>query len=328
MDRTHRLEMLVRAADGGSFASAARALDRTPSAISRGISELERSLQVTLFNRTTRQLQLTEDGQQVYRQAVDILERMGELEGSVRSRPAKIAGTVRVGVAAPLNRHVLMPRIASFQSRYPDIHVDLRTTQDPKAMQAENIDVLLHVGEPPPSRLIAQRLGQGRPAAYASPDYLRRFGEPLDPDELAGHACLVFNPPFLHHPAMDWRFERGGVGKLVRVPPTMVSTDREGLLVAAMSGAGIVYLACFDPAVIASVQLRRLFPQWTCPESFNIHIMYRRNSNPVPRVAAFVQFARESFAAFDPEELTIVHASSVASRQTAAVRSGAAKVSV
>jgi DNA-binding transcriptional LysR family regulator len=306
--------MLVRAADGGSFASAAKALDRTPSAVSRGIGELERSLQVTLFNRTTRQLRLTEDGKQIYQRAVDILERVGELEGSVRSRPARIAGTLRVGVAAPLNRYVLMPRLASFRSLYPDINIDLRTTQDPKAMQAENIDVLLYVGEPPPSRLIAQRLGQGRPAAYASPDYLRRCGEPLDPDELARHACLVFNPPFLNRPFVEWGFERDGAHKLVRVPQTVVSADREGLMVAAMAGAGIVYMACFDPALIASGQLRRLFPQWTCRESFNIHVMYRRSSNPVPRVAAFVRFVRESFAVFDPEELTIVHAPQTASR--------------
>lgn len=76
MDRTRRLEMLVRAADFGSFAAAARALDLTPSAISRGISELEQALRVTLFNRTTRQLQLTDDGRQVYQRAQDILERM------------------------------------------------------------------------------------------------------------------------------------------------------------------------------------------------------------------------------------------------------------
>lgn len=300
--------MLVRAADTGSFAAAAKALDVTPSAVSRGIASLEKALQAALFNRTTRQLQLTEDGRRVYERAVEILERMSELESSVSPRASRAAGTVRVGISAALNRHVVMPRIAGFLARHPELRVEVRVTQDARAMQPENIDVLLNVGEPPESRLVAQRLGVGRPAAYASPDYLARSGEPKHPDELARHRCLGFRPPWLTQPRLDWAFERGGEKSIVRIAPTVVSGDREGLIVAALGGAGIVYMACFDPSLVSSGKLRRLFPDWNAVDSFGIYALYRRTARNVPRVAAFLHFVREAFAAFDPEERTIRHA--------------------
>lgn len=308
MDRTHQLEMLVCAAQMGSFAAAAKALDVTPSAVSRGIATLEKSLQASLFNRTTRQLQLTEDGRRIYERAKEILERMAELESAVSPRAARTTGTVRVGLSAPLNRYVVMPRIADFLARNPELRVELRVTQDARSMQPENIDVLLGVGEPPESRLVAKRLGVGRPAAYASPGYLERFGEPRQPDELSGHRCLGFRPPWLTQPRLDWAFERAGIVKTVRITPMVVSGDREGLLTAAIGGAGIVYMACFDPALVSSDKLRRLFPEWRSVDSFSIYVLHRRNARSVPRIAAFLRFVHEAFGAFDPGERTVRHA--------------------
>nr|WP_316639829.1 LysR family transcriptional regulator [uncultured Roseateles sp.] len=314
MDQSRRLEMLVKAADSGSFAAAAKLMDLTPSAVSRGIGELERSLKVSLFNRTTRQLRLTEDGAQIYARATDILARMAELEASTVNRHSRVSGTVRVGVLAPLSRYVLMPHLPTLQSRHPDLRVETRLTQDPNDMQAENLDVLLHVGEPPSSRLIAQRLGQGRPAAYASPDYLRRCGEPAEPDDLSRHRCLVFRRPWSTQHHDQWNFEREGVRKTVAVAPILITPDREGLIVAAMAGAGVMYMACFDPAFLAAGRLVRLLPDWSCPASFNIYALYRRNKIPAPRVSAFIQFVREAFAAFDPQEQTVLHTSLTAER--------------
>src|SRR5439155_6341091 len=200
--------MLICAADSGSFAAAARIMDLTPSAVSRAIAELERELKVPLFNRTTRQLKLTQEGIDVYRRAVDIVARITELTEGYTKRHGRISGIVRVGVQAPLARYVLMPRLANLNDRYPELLVETRLTQDPRDMQSENLDVLLHVGEPPPSRLVAQRLGQGRPAAYASPDYLRRLGEPAKPEDLSQHRCLVFRRPWSTQHHDEWNFER------------------------------------------------------------------------------------------------------------------------
>lgn len=257
--------MLICAADSGSFAAAARIMDLTPSAVSRGIAELERELKVPLFNRTTRQLKLTQEGADVYRRAVDIVARIAELTEGLAKRHGRVSGIVRVGVQAPLARHVLMPRLASLNDRYPELLVETRLTQDPRDMQSENLDVMLHVGEPPPSRLVAQRLGQGKPAAYASPDYVRRFGAPEQPADLVNHRCLLFRPAWSIGPFDHWKFERKGMLETIQVRPSFVTPDREGLIVAACAGVGVIYMACFDPAFLTSGRLTRLLPGWSCP---------------------------------------------------------------
>src|SRR5260370_5708844 len=95
----------------------------------------------------------------------------------------------------PLSRHVVMPQLAGFLDAYPNLRIEFHVTQDARAIQSENIDVLLHVGEPPPSRLIARKLGQGRPAAYASPAYIARHGGLKDPADLRAHTGLAVKPP-------------------------------------------------------------------------------------------------------------------------------------
>lgn len=305
MDKHGRLEMLVRVVDQGSLVAAGRSLGLTPSAVSRGIADLERSLGATLLLRSTRRVQLTEDGAQVYERALDILSRLRELEASVARRTRSVSGTLRVGLPAPIGRYIVWPRLAVLLNRYPDLKLDVKPIQDPKAMQSENFDLLLMVGEPPPSRLVAHRLARGRPGIYASPDYVRRFGEPQTPDELTGHRCLVFHGPWMQLPAEQWDFERAGETTSVQVTARVVSPDREGLIVAALAGAGIIRMACFDPALVQSRRLQRLLPGWECAGGFDIHALHRKSASLAPRIQAFLAFVRESFDAFDPEELTL-----------------------
>ena len=308
MDKSSRLEMLVRVVDQGSLVAAARSLGLTPSAVSRGLADLERSLGVTLLLRSTRRIQLTEEGALVYERSLDILARLQELETSVARGTRAVTGTLRVGLPVPIGRYIIWPRLGLFMSRYPDLNLDFKPIQDPKAMQSENFDVLLTAGDPPASRLVAHRLALGRPGIYASPDYLRRFGEPQVPEDLAQHRCLVFHGAWMQSPADDWDFARAGQACTVRVRARVTSPDREGLIVAALAGAGIIRMACFDPALISGGRLRRLLPDWECPGGFNVYALHRKSSSLAPRIQAFLEFARESFAAFDPEGVTLLRA--------------------
>jgi len=306
MDKSSRLEMLVRVVDQGSLVAAGRSLGLTSSAVSRGIADLERSLGVTLLLRSTRRVQLTEDGAQVYERALDILSRMQELEASVARRTRSVSGTLRVGLPVPIGRHIIWPRLTLLLNRHPDLKLDFKPVQDPKAMQTENLDLLLTAGEPPSSRLVAHRLALGRPGIYASPDYVRRYGAPLVPDELTGHRCLVFHGPWMHQPAEQWNFERDGETSSVRVKARVVTPDREGLIVAALAGAGIIRMACFDPALVQGQRLQRLLPEWACTDGFNVYALHRKSASLAPRIQAFLAFVRESFEAFDPEEVTLL----------------------
>jgi len=306
MDISSRLEMLVRVVDQGSLASAGRSLGLTASAVSRGLADLERALGVPLVHRSTRRVHLTEEGAQVYERAQDILTRLQDLESSMARGTQKVSGTLRVGMPIPLGRYIVWPRLAQFLSRYPEMRLDCKPIQDPRAMQTENFDVMLTVGEPPPSRLVAHHLARGRPGIYASPEYLLRYGEPATPAELATHRCLVFHGPWMQVPASEWKFERDGQATMVAVTPRVTTADREGLIVAALGGAGVIRMSCFDPGLIESGRLRRLLPDWACTDSFNVYALHRRGAAMAPRVQAFLAFLRECFLAFDPEQLTLV----------------------
>jgi DNA-binding transcriptional LysR family regulator len=310
MDKVRRLEMVVRAADLGGFAAAAKQMNITPSAVSRGIAELERALRISIFKRSTRHIELTEEGRELYHRTRDVLERLAAIEMTASAVDKQVRGTISVGIMPPLSRHVVMPRLAGFLNAYPNLRIEFHPTQDTRAIQSENIDVLLHVGEPPPSRLIARKLGQGRPAAYASPAYVAQHGELKDPDELRAHRCLAFKPDWLTQPFVKWTFTKGARSKTIKISPAIVTSDREALLVGAVSSAGVIFMACFDPGLIASKQLIRLFPDWSCRPSFNIYALYRDRSAKVPRVASFLAFVQRSFSDFDQDEHTVLHAGS------------------
>lgn len=306
MDMSSRLEMLVRVVDQGSLVAAGRSLGLSASAVRRGLADLERALGVTLIHRSTRKVQLTEDGTQVYERAQDILVRLQELESSVARGTQRVSGTLRVGMPVPLGRYLVWPRIASFLARHPDLRLDCKPIQDPRAMQSENFDVMLSAGEPPPSRLVARHLALGRAGIYASPEYLRRYGEPATPDELQAHRCLVFHGPRMQVPADEWNFTRNGATAKVRVKPRVVTADREGLIVAALGGAGVIRMACFDPALIESGKLQPLLSGWECTDGFNVYALYRRGASTSPRVQVFLEFLQTCFREFDPGQVTLV----------------------
>jgi DNA-binding transcriptional LysR family regulator len=307
MDRVRRIELLVRAADAGSFAKAARSLDLTPSAVSHAISELEKELRVPMFHRTTRQLRLTEDGEAVYRRGCDILGQLAELDSDIRRAPERLTGTLRVGLPVALSQYVIMPALSDFARRYPDLKLHFHVQTQPKEMHAEGVDVLLRIGEPPESGLIAWRLAQGRNAIYAAPEYLKLAGTPKCPDDLLRHRCLVFKPPSMTKPLDEWEFEQAGERKLIKVAPAVMTHDRSGLIAAVVAGAGLMRAACFDPNLVASGRLRRVLADWSCLGGINIYAMFRKGSRVPPKLAAFLEFVAQAFAAFDPDEVTLVH---------------------
>jgi LysR family transcriptional regulator for bpeEF and oprC len=308
MNRVHRIEMLVRAANTGSFARAAHSLGITSSAVSRAIAELEAELRAPLFYRTTRSLKLTQEGEELYRRGRDILERLADAENAVSRNAGRLQGVLRVGLSVPLNRHIIMPAVTRFMRQHPLLRLECLTLTQPKEMHSLGIDVLLRVGALPDSELIARKLATMRFLVCASPEYLKHAGPLKDPDDLLRHRCLVHQPPHEPRPFDRWTFERTGVRKLVQVTPALFSNDREGLITAGVNGAGVMRIGMFDPALIASGRLQRVLPDWQCVGGIDVYALYRRASRVAPKVAAFVDFAAEAMAAFDPEEITVVHA--------------------
>lgn len=308
MEKLRRLEMVVRAADAGSFSKAARTLGVTPSAVSHAVSDLEKELRVSVFYRTTRQLRLTQDGEAICERGRAILDQLSELETTVAKPSERLRGTLRIGLSISLSRWMIMPAIARFTRRHPDLRLEMLVLTQVKEMHAEGVDLMLRVGEPPVSGLIARRIATVRFGVYGSPDYLERAGIPAEPGDLLRHRCLVYRNPGSEKSLNEWAFERRGEREVVKIAePAIVTDDREGLLVALLGGAGLWRGGTFEPAYIKSGRLRRVLADWTCPGGFPIYAIHRRMPRLAPKIAAFLEFAAEAFAAFDPDELTLIH---------------------
>ena len=328
MEKLRRLEMVVRAAEAGSFSKAARTLDVTPSAVSHAVSDLEKELRISVFYRTTRQLRLTQEGEAVCERGRAILDQLAELEGSVARPSGRLRGTLRIGLSVSLSRGIIMPAIARFTRRHPDLRLEMLVLMQVKEMHAEGVDLMLRVTEPPES-LIARRVGTVRFAVYGSPEYLERAGVPAEPEDLLRHRCLVYRYPGSGERWDRWNFERGTERRTVDIiQPAIVSDDREGLQAALLGGAGLYRTGQFDPAWIKSGRLRRVLPDWTCTDGLPIYALYRRTSRLAPKILAFLEFAAEAFAAFDPEELTLIHERSFADQLLRAKGTGKTRTSV
>jgi DNA-binding transcriptional LysR family regulator len=308
MDKLRQISMVLRAADTGSFTKAAALLDVTPPAMSHAIAALEKELRVPLFYRTTRELRLTEDGHEFCRRGREILAQVSELENAaVRSR-ARPAGNLRIGLGTSIARHIIMPRLPDFMRRHPELAIDCRLRLHVKDMHAEGFDVLLRVGEPADSAVIARRLCDIRFGIYAAPTYLKRAGTPHHPEDLAHHRCLIFHPStWATKPLDTWEFAQGEERVSVKVPHGLVSDERGGLITAAVAGGGLIRAGLFDPATIASGQLQRVLDDWTCIGAPALYAIYRKMHRPPPKISAFLEFVADATRAFDPEELTIVH---------------------
>jgi DNA-binding transcriptional LysR family regulator len=315
MDRVRRIELLVRAAEAGSFAKAARLLGLDPSAVSHAVTELEKELRVTLFYRTTRQLRLTEDGEEIYRRGTEIMHRLADLEGAASKGPEALTGTLRVGLSVTMSRSIVMPRLSEFIRRQPGLKLEFLVLTQIKDMHASGVDLMLRAAEPPESGVIARKLVDIRFGVYASPKYLEIAGEPAMPRDLLRHRCLIFLAPHDNKPRNEWIFQRNGGQMAIKVPSTIVTDEREGLHAAAVAGCGLMRTGLFDPALVTSGQLRKVLTEWTCPGAPSFYAIYRRTPRMPAKIAAFIDFVVDAFAAFDPNQLTIIHGSKSGGRE-------------
>ncbi len=307
MDRVRRIELLVRAAEAGSFAKAARLLGLDPSAVSHAIAELEKELRVTLFYRTTRQLRLTEEGEEICRRGSEVLRELADLEGAASKAPEALTGTLRVGLSVTISRSIVMPRLSEFIRRHPGLKLEFLVLTQIKDMHASGVDLMLRAEEPPESGVIARKLVDSKPGVYASPKYLQTAGEPATPQDLLRHRCVIFVPPHDNKLRNEWLFERNGERTRVTVPSTIVTDEREGMIAAAVAGCGLMWTGLFDPTLITSGQLRKVLTEWTCLGGVSIYAIYRRTPRMPAKIAAFIDFVADAFAAFDPNELNIIH---------------------
>jgi len=281
------LQTLVTIVDTGSITAAAEQLGQTPSGTSRALGRLEEKLQTTLLRRTTRRLELTEEGSTLLVNARRILAEVEAAEEQMAARRERPAGRLRVDAATPFMLHVVVPLIAGYRRQYPQVQLELNSNEGIIDLLERRTDVAIRIGRLKDSSLHARPIGSSRVRVLASPAYLERCGRPRCVAELASHVLLGFNQPESLNawPLLDEN----------RVPlhisPTLSASSGETLRQLALAGEGIVCLSDFMTREDRRQErLVQLFPQQTLDMRQPINAVYYRNAALSTRITSFIDY--------------------------------------
>lgn len=238
MNGLQQLLAFAQTARRGSFAAAARDLGCAPSTLAKSVARLESALGVKLFQRTTRQVSLTPDGERLFHRCERILAEVEDLHAEAAGTRATVGGTLRLDAPITYGRRVLMPILARLLHEHPALTLDLRLQDSYADLVRDGLDAAVRVGELRDSTLVARRIDWQQLLLVASPAYLAAHGRPERLEQLAGHTAIVFRLPSTgrHRP---WQLRSGRRPVEMHPPHRIEVNDGEGIVAAAVLGLGI-----------------------------------------------------------------------------------------
>jgi len=292
--QVHTLTLLAQL---GSFTQVAQRLGLSKSAVSQRITELERSVDQTLVQRTTRSLRLTDAGQQLVDQTAEAFAQIARSVGEVRDLAAAPSGLVRVTASVALGRQHIAPHIETFLQANPGTRIELDVSDRLVTLAHEGFDLAIRHTSSPPDNHVAWKLCDSRSLLVASGGYLRQHGTPKRPEDVSAHACVTYLRP---GPAV-WKFERGKAADPERVSVAVQGPFRannsELVREAALAGLGLALLPDFSAAAaLRAGRLKEVLPQWR-PVGFFGDAIYAirpwsaRTPKPVQALVAHVRAA-------------------------------------
>jgi DNA-binding transcriptional LysR family regulator len=237
-----KLKVFHAAAEAGSFTHAGERLGLSQSAVSRQVSALESELSVSLFHRHARGLILTEQGELLFRTAHEVFMKLESVRTKLTDSRERPNGELKVTTTPGIGIHWLTPRLGEFLDLYPDVQVNLITTDEELDLAMREADVAIRLRQPTQPDLIQRKLFSVHSHVYATPDYLKRFGTPRTTEDLEGHRILQLGgatPAYLQN--RRWLIDVGREGKTPRVSHLVINNVL-GLLRACQKGLGIAVL--------------------------------------------------------------------------------------
>lgn len=292
INRSGEMEIFVRVVELGGFSAAARASRMTPSAVSKLVGRLEARLGARLFNRSTRKLALTAEGQAFHDRSVLILAEIDAAEAAAAEGESP-RGRVRINTSASYGVHVLAPLLPDFMARHPFVTLDLVFTDAVVDLMEAQADIAVRAGPLASSSLIARKLGTSPMAIVAAPAYLDRHGHPATVAELERHVRLGFG----YSRTVDGWPLVDEAGRDVRLPGSgaLEASDGEALRHLALSGAGLARLALFTVRTdIAAGRLVHVLPGCNGDDAESFHAVYLGQGGLMPaRIRAMLDFLAE-----------------------------------
>ena len=288
MGHSGELLLVVELARAGGMSAAARELDVTPAAVSKRLAQIEARLGVRLFNRSTRRLSLTAEGEVYLENARRILGEIDDLDALIASRQAAPRGLLKVNAPLGFGRSYIAPAIAEFAQKYPEVSLQLQLTDRPADFVREAFDVAVRFGDLPDTSLIARKIAPNRRLVCASPGYLKKHGTPATPHDLARHQCIVLRQNEAAYGL--WRFTRGRRSETVKVRGNLSSNDGEVTLTWGLAGLGILQRAEWDLArYLRSGRLVQVLEDYALPQA-DIYAVFPERHHLSAKVRVFVDF--------------------------------------
>lgn len=299
-DEVAELQLFVEIVKAGNLSAAARALNSSPAAMSRGLTALESRLGVRLVTRTSRTFELTAEGQMFYERCERIVAEIAEAEAEASSQGKTVKGKLRIGAPMGIGRRLIAPLVASFVEKYPGIQVHLNLSDSGLDVIDDGLDVALRVGLPADTSVIAKKILSTRRIVCASPSYLKRHGVPRRPEDLRQHDCIRL---VRGRRVMDaWLFQEGGKRFEITLSGTLTTTSGEVVHNWVCAGRGIALKAGWDvqPDLDAGSIVECLKDFW-CDE-IDLFAICASRLHLFPRIRVFLDFISSTLPKMVSEE--------------------------
>ncbi len=296
MDKLNNMQVFCRIVELGTFSAVAREMDLSAMMISKYIAQLEESLGVALLNRTTRKISLTEAGEVYYHRSKQLLDDFSELDESTSQLGRNVKGTLRISASIDFGGLYMVPAIEAYQQAYPEVKIMMTLHNSQVNLSEGSIDLSILVTDSLDLGVVARKIAETRLCTYASPAYIRQYGEPKTIEELKFHHCL-YNTDTPHKDYWIYRVEKEEVK--VKTAWRFASNNGRALCQAAALGMGITQAPELAVATyLAQGKLVEILQDNRIP-SLAIYATYLQRRFLPAKLTTFVDFLIRYFAEND-----------------------------
>lgn len=286
------MKIYVRVAELSSFVRAAENLGMSKANISNAIQQLESSMGTRLLHRTTRKVQMTQDGLIFYERCKDLLAEVDEVESLFTTDASALKGRIRVDMPGPLARNFLIPRLPDFLSKYPGIEVELSSTDRKVDPIQEGFDCVIRVGSSPDSGLIARNLGHMTLVNCASAEYIKRYGKPKSIEDLSEHQLIHYSPILGAKPD-GFEYHDGEKYRTKAMKGRVTVNNSDAYLASCLAGFGIVQIPMTGiKDHLKNKTLIEVLPQFKA-EPMPVSLIYPHRRNLARRVQVFMDWVEK-----------------------------------
>ena len=299
MDKLKAMTLFVDIVREGSLSAAGTLNELSATMVGNHLRNLEANLGLKLLHRTTRRQHLTDFGQHYYERCLDILSLVEDAESLALESRAHPTGTLRLTAPYAFGVDWLMPALADYTARHPDVDLDVVIADRPMGLIDDGFEAAFRIGTLADSTLIARPLAAHRLICCASADYVAQRGQPASPNELPQHDCLVYTFSSgidAVSPRAAWTFtDRQGESIQVPVVGRIHANSPAALHRAVRAGMGIAQLP--EAVVSDDIENGRLIPVLSAHEAQPrpLHLLYLRDRRISPKLRSFIEFAMERF---------------------------------